>query len=235
MNTVANGRGRTRLLQLGVSLVLLLLVALACARGEAAPVVQPSQSSHPTPTAELPVLGKARDFELTNQDGVRVRLSDLRDKVVLMNFVYTSCPGACHLQNFDLLMVRNGLDEASRQGLALLSITFDPEVDTPQVLKEYAAARSFDIPGWHFLTGNPDEIARVTEAYGVVYELVPPSEHVHPGGEVHPHERGFNHMSQAFLIDPQGMGRKSYLGIQMGQQVFAIEEMLADVKSLLPR
>ncbi len=41
-------------------------------------------------------------------------------------------------------------------------------------------------------------------------------------------------MNQAFLIDQEGMGRKAYLGIQVGQQVFAIEEMLADVKSLLP-
>ncbi len=55
-----------------------------------------------------------------------------------MNFIYTSCPGACHLQNFDLLMVRKELNEASRQGLALVSISFDPEVDTPKVLKEYA-------------------------------------------------------------------------------------------------
>jgi protein SCO1/2 len=180
-------------------------------------------------------LGAPHDFELTNQDGARVRLSDLRGKVVLMNFIYTSCPSACQLQNFDLMMVRNGLDEASRKGLVLLSISFDPEVDTPQVLKEYAAARSFDVPEWEFLTGTIDEIARVTEAYGVEYKLAPAEEHVHPDGEVHPHQRAFNHLNQAFLIDPQGMGRKSYLGIQIGQQVFAIEEMLADVKSLLPR
>lgn len=232
---MASSRSRTRLLQLSLLVVSLVLIALACAREAASPVAPLPQSSHPTPTAELPVLGEAPGFELTNQDGARVKLSDFRGKVVLMNFVYTSCPGACHLQNFDLLMVRKGLDEASRQGLVLLSISFDPEVDTPQVLKEYAAARSFDVPGWHFLTGTPDEIARVTEAYGVVYELVPPEEHVHPGGEVHPHGRGFNHLNQAFLIDQQGMGRKAYLGIQIGQQVFATEEMLADVGSLLPR
>ena len=160
-------------------------------------------------------------------------MDDFRGKVMLMNFIYTSCPGPCHLQNFDLLVVRNGLDEASRQQLVMVSISFDPEVDTPQVLKEYAQAWGFDIPGWHFLTGSQDEIVKVMGEYGVFYELVSPEEHVHPGGEVHPHERGFNHMNQAVLIDQRGMIRRQYLGMQIGEQVLPREAMLEDVRALL--
>ena len=163
-----------------VMMVLSLLVVVSCGRSQPVSLPDTSKAGTTSHETELPVIGEAPDFELTNQDEARMRLSELRGKVVLMNFIYTSCPGPCHLQNFGLLIVRNGLDEASRQELVLASISFDPEVDTPQVLKEYARARGFDIPGWHFLTGSQEEIAKVTAEYGVVYELVPPETYVHP-------------------------------------------------------
>ncbi len=225
--------GRTGLTLFVLLLGCLLLVSPACSRAAPAPepVAPPSlTASFPQ---ELPLIAEAPDFELTDQDGARIRLSDHRGKIVLMNFIYTSCPTACQLQNLDFRNIRNGLDEASRLELALVSMSFDPEVDTPQVLKEYAQARGFYGPGWHFLTGSPEEVAAITDIYGVVYQLVPPEEHMHPDGEAHPHGRGFSHMNQAFLIDREGIVRKAYLGVQIGSQVFAVDEMIADIRSLL--
>ncbi len=225
--------GRTGLTRFVLLLGCLLLVSPACSREAPAPEpVAPPSLTAPIPQ-ELPLIAEAPDFELTDQDGARIRLSDHRGKIVLMNFIYTSCPSACQLQNLDFRNIRNGLDEASRLELALVSMSFDPEVDTPQVLKEYAQARGFYGPGWHFLTGSPEEVAAITDIYGVVYQLVPPEEHMHPDGEAHPHGRGFSHLNQAFLIDREGIVRKAYLGVQIGSQVFAVDEMLADIRSLL--
>ena len=219
---------------LAVTVVLLgILVAVGCSRNQPASAPEASEASQTPPATELPVIGEAPDFELTNQDGTRITLAELSGKVVLMNFIYTSCPTACQLQNFDLKSVWDSLDEASRRELVIVSISFDPEVDTPQVLKEYAQAWGFDIPGWYFLTGSQAEIAKVLGEYGVYYQLVPPEEHVHPDGEVHPHARGFSHMNQALLIDQDGMIRSQYLGIQIGGKVFPVESMLEDVLALL--
>ncbi len=200
-----------------VMMVLSLLVVIGCGGSQ----------------TELPVIGESPDFELTNQDGARITLAELRGKVVLMNFIYTSCPSACVLQSFDLKAVWDNLDEALRQEFVMVSISFDPEVDTPQVLKEYAQTLGFDIPGWYFLTGSQDEIAKVMGEYGVYYELVPAGEHTHPDGEVEFHERGFSHMNQAILIDQRGMMRSQYLGMQIGGQVLPRENMLEDVRALL--
>jgi cytochrome oxidase Cu insertion factor (SCO1/SenC/PrrC family) len=101
------------------------------------------------------------------------------------------------------------------------------------VLKEYTQVMGFDIPGWYFLTGSQDEIAKVMGEYGVYYELVPAGEHTHPDGEVEFHERGFSHLNQAVLIDQRGMIRSQYIGIQIGEQVLPRENMLEDVRALL--
>jgi protein SCO1/2 len=207
-----------------VMIVLGVLIAASCGGNQPAPAPEAS---------ELPVMREAPDFELTDQDETRITLAELSGKVVLMNFIYTSCPSACQLQNFDLKSVWGSLDEASRRELVIVSISFDPEVDTPQVLKEYAQSWGFDIPGWYFLTGSLEEVAKVLEEYGVFYELVPAGEHTHPDGEVEFHGRGFIHMNQAILIDQDGMIRSQYLGMQIGGQVLPRETMLEDVRALL--
>ncbi|MEK7281297.1 MAG: SCO family protein, partial [Chloroflexota bacterium] len=88
--------------------------------------------------------GPASEFELTNQNGKRVKLSDFQGRVVVMTFFYTTCPvNFCPLLNANLMQARDSLDEPLREKVVLLSITFDPEVDTPAVLKKYAKERGF--------------------------------------------------------------------------------------------
>ncbi|MFQ5856841.1 MAG: SCO family protein [Anaerolineae bacterium] len=183
----------------------------------------------------LPSLGKAQDFELTNQDGKRVQLSDFRGKVVLLNFIYTSCPDVCPLENFKFKAVRESLEEPLQDQLALISVSFDP-LDTPAVLKAYAKARGFDVLGWEFLTGSEEEIAGVTSAYGIFYRLVESGEqegshtHAHEDEtQKHQHAREFVHMAQSVLIDQEGMVRKQYLSIQD----LPTEDIVEDVKTLL--
>ena len=217
-----------------IMMVLSLLATASCGGSPLASSPDTSEASTTSHETELPVIGEAPDFELTNKDGARIRLSDLRGKVVLMTFFYASCPDdVCLMQNLDLMVVHRGLDEASRQNIALISISFDPEVDTPQVLMEYTQASGLDIPGWYFLTGSEDEIAKVTEEYGVAYELIPAEEETHSDGTIHHHSRAFRHLSQVVIIDQDGMVRSQYLGIQIGEQVLPRENMLEDIMVLL--
>ena len=164
-----------------------------------------------TPKEQLPILQEAPDFTLTNQDGLEVKLSDFRGKVVVMDFIYTTCPDVCGFMNHKLKSVRDQLEEELKQDLVLISVSFDPAVDTPEVLKQYAAEQGFDVPGWQFLTGTPEQIRQVTNDYGAVYELeVVEAGHEHENYQEHTHIRGFNHNIVIVLIDRDGMVRKTY-------------------------
>jgi len=226
MKTQMKEKNRIKNPLLLVLLGLCALLSQSCSNGQS--VASPNQD------LELSVLGEAQDFELTNRDESRVTLSDFRGKVVLITFIYASCPDdICLMQDFDLMAVRNGLNRASQEQLVLMSISFDPEIDTPQILKTYAEAKGFDIPNWYHLTGSQEEITKVTDEYGVSYELVPSEEETHADGTVHTHSRSFRHLSQVVIIDQEGMIRSQYLGIKIGEQVLPVENMLEDVKALL--
>ena len=107
------------------------------------------------------------DFELIDEQGKPARLSDSRGRLSLIEFIYTRCPlpDVCPRlsANFALLQRKFGRE------VALLSITIDPEHDTPAVLLEYAARWRADAGTWRFLTGDPPEIQRVAGMFGLVY------------------------------------------------------------------
>jgi protein SCO1/2 len=107
------------------------------------------------------------DFALTDQQGRTVRLSDLRGRVVAVNFIYTRCPlpEVCPRLSANFARVQKRL--GSR--VALLSITIDPRHDTPARLAEYAKIQGADPDGWRFLTGDPGEIGRVAGLFGMIY------------------------------------------------------------------
>jgi protein SCO1/2 len=109
------------------------------------------------------------DFRLTNQNRQPVALSDLGGKVVAINFIYTSCA----LPNFCLRIANNFgvLHRRFRarlgQDLMLLTVTFDPVHDTPEVLARYGRQWNADSATWHFLTGSAGEVRRVCQLFGV--------------------------------------------------------------------
>jgi protein SCO1/2 len=109
------------------------------------------------------------DFTLIDQKSRPVSLSDLRGKVVVLNFVYTSCP----LPNFCLRIANNFGVLQKRfkaqlgRDLVLLTVTFDPVHDTPEVLARYASQWDADAATWRFLTGPSDDVRRVCHLFGV--------------------------------------------------------------------
>jgi len=111
------------------------------------------------------------DFELLDQDGKVIRLSDYRGKAVVLTFIYTRCP----LPNFCPLMSKNFADLEQRLSkqfpgrYQLLSVTMDPEFDRPAVLKQYAAFYNANTKHWSFATGDSAQIQFVAELSGLTY------------------------------------------------------------------
>jgi protein SCO1/2 len=100
--------------------------------------------------------GAVPDFALTERNGDAVTLAQLRGKIWIADFIYTSCTDTCPLQTG--MMARLQEEYAGKPNLQLVSVTVDPERDTPQTLSVYAAKHSADAKRWFFLTGQRDRI-----------------------------------------------------------------------------
>src|SRR5204863_2803515 len=108
--------------------------------------------------ARLDVNQTVPDFTLTDQARKPVALSQLRGKVVVMNFIYTSCalPQFCYRMTNHFSVLQNRFAGRQARDLALLSITFDPARDTPERLADYAKEWEADAARWHLLRGLSD-------------------------------------------------------------------------------
>jgi protein SCO1/2 len=113
------------------------------------------------------------DFAMTTQDGGPLKLSDLRGKVVALTFIYTRCPlpDACPLLNRKFAEVADRLSSAPGRAerVRLLSVSFDPEHDTPQVLKKHAEIQGAKPPLWTFAVASHAELAKVAPSLGLSY------------------------------------------------------------------
>lgn len=113
------------------------------------------------------------DFTMIDQDGKSRKLSDLRGFVVVLTFIYTRCP----LPEFCPMMDRKFADlsravsatsdRASR--VRLVSLSFDPDHDTPEVLRKHAAIRGAQAPVWTYATATHEELARIAAPLGLVF------------------------------------------------------------------
>ena len=136
-----------------------------------APAVDAGLEQTPVTHVLVPVGALLPDFELTDQAGAAVSLSALKGKVVAVTFIYSRCPlpDYCPRMVENFRAVRARFADRMDRDLVLLTISFDPQYDTPQVLAQYATAMRAGGPGWHFLTGEPAKIERVCNAFGIQY------------------------------------------------------------------
>ncbi len=109
---------------------------------------------------------------LTDMNENTFNLSTPKTYVTLLTFIYTRCPlpDFCPLMSQKFQELQGPLMGQFGQSVRLLSISFDPEWDTPAVLREYAARYTRDTTTWRFATGSPEEIRRATEFFGVTVE-----------------------------------------------------------------
>lgn len=118
----------------------------------------------------FPVVSKqAPDFTLVDQQGRQTALSRFRGKLVLLNFIYTHCVDVCPITTASLQRVQQELIKRGwwATDVVFVSVTTDPERDSPAVLQVYARRYRTDSRGWYFLTGHPKVVRKVHAAYGV--------------------------------------------------------------------
>jgi protein SCO1/2 len=162
----------------------------------------------------LSVIGPAPAFTLIAQDGHRLALNGLRGKVVVVTFIYTSCTDTCPLLTAEMAALQNDLGPDFGSKVFFVSITVDPERDTPEVLSRYAQAHGANLAGWAFLTGTPEEVRTVARQYGVYVKQ-------HAAGDV-------AHTFLTSILDQRGTLRAQYVGVRSDP-----DELLRDLQSLL--
>jgi len=118
-----------------------------------------------------PVDKPAPDFALRDADGRATHLADLRGQVVVLHFVYTSCPDVCPLHAEKIAEIQAMVNQTPmREQVRFVTVTTDPERDTPSVMEGYGPAHGLDPVNWAFLTtlpGQPEDATRqLAKAFG---------------------------------------------------------------------
>jgi protein SCO1/2 len=113
----------------------------------------------------------APDFLLRDASGRAVEFADLRDRIVVLNFVYARCPDICPLHAEKIAEVQGMINATPMRNLVqFITVTTDPKSDTPAVLRTYGPTHGLDSANWTFLTIAPDQgedtTRRLAEAYG---------------------------------------------------------------------
>lgn len=153
------------------------------------------------------------DFKLTDQDGKTFNFSGSRGKLILVTFVYTTCPDVCPLLTAKFASIQRALDNQRFKDYWLLTITTDFERDSAPVLKNYAERFEADLRHWSFLTGTRSELAKVWKVFHVNVTKT-------QSGDV-------NHTTLTSLIDRQGKRRIDYYGVKWQDK-----EVLKDIRWL---
>jgi protein SCO1/2 len=109
----------------------------------------------------------APPFDLIDQSGRSISLASLGDLVLMVDFIYTSCPGPCPVQTSVQAALQRRVPESLRDDIHFVSISLDPEVDRPDVLLQYATVRGANLANWSFLTGPTPHVAEVAQRWGV--------------------------------------------------------------------
>jgi protein SCO1/2 len=131
----------------------------------------------------------------------------LRGKVVAVSFLYTACPDICPLLTQKLVEMQDALGNAFGDKIQFVSITLDPEHDSPEVLRDYAASwGEAKLAGWSFLRGQPAAVREVARRYGVY--------------AVKSAEGGIDHTLLTSIVDARGMLRVQYLGMRFDPAEF---------------
>jgi protein SCO1/2 len=139
------------------------------------PSNRPPRAFQHIPPRELIRRRHLPNVELMTQDGKRVYFYDdlVKDKIVVINFMYAHCEKLCPTMTANLVRVRKILHDRIGHDIFMYSITLKPEEDTSQVLKEYADMHGTG-PGWLFLTGKPADIELLRRSLG--FTTADPSE-----------------------------------------------------------
>src|SRR5471030_553847 len=108
------------------------------------------------------------DLPVVTQDGKTLHFYDdlIKGRIVVVSFIYTSCADLCPIETARLAEVKDKLGDAVGRDIFFISMSVDPEHDTPEMLKAFADAFDASAPGWQFLTGQPEDIKSINAKFG---------------------------------------------------------------------
>jgi protein SCO1/2 len=186
----------------------------------------PIPGQEPLPEATPEQVGKTvPDISLTNQDGKKFTFEDYRGKALAVTFIYRECP----LPEFCIKMSKQFSDMAkqiaadpeAKEKIRLLSISFDPERDTPEKLKQYGLGylggdANSDFTVWQLAVGTDKEVRAVADFFGLQYEKAPND------------QPQFNHSLVTAVISPEGKVTKIFSGGR-----WTPDQVFAELKSTL--
>ena len=163
---------------------------------------------------ERSVIGTVPDFHFTTQDGKTLSRADMLGKVWVVDFFFTRCPGPCPVMSSRMAEISKELKKA--QDVRLVSVTIDPEHDTPAVLSAYADRLNADPNRWIFLTGPKKEIDEFTTK-GMLHVLA-----TDPAGMP-------THSTRFLVIDREGKIRSA----RKLDEPELVQKLLIDIGGLL--
>lgn len=155
-----------------------------------------------------PVLSQLPEFSLVAADGKPFGSAELRGQVYVASFFFTSCRSICPAIMKGMARLQDGFARNEVQGIRLVSISVDPEHDTPQVLSDYGKALGVDPLRWTLLTGDPEQVRQLVVS-GFKTPDVPA-----PSGGAEPMD--IAHTGKLVLVDGAGRIRGYYDSTEMG-------------------
>ncbi|EHB62419.1 MULTISPECIES: SCO family protein [Paenibacillus] len=166
----------------------------------------------------LPVKMESPGFALTDLEGETVTDKDFDGKIRLTSFIFTRCPDICPATTANMVALQAELQEQGRfgNGVEFVSITFDPNNDTPEVLRQYADRMGIDQSGWTLLRGEEHEVKELASQYNFSIVRLDDGLFAHS-------------VTSLLLIDGQQRVRRIY---RMGEDM-ENDQILADIQTLL--
>lgn len=131
-------------------------------------------------TGELPELSVYNlPSEWTNQNGEDIKLEDLRGNIIVAVMIYTKCKAACPRLIADVRRIHSLVDEETNKQVKYVFVSIDPEVDTPETMKEFAKENQMDNNQWVFLRGSEEDTREFALVLGVGYKRISPIDFSH--------------------------------------------------------
>ena len=176
------------------------------------------QSPEITNNNPLRIGDKLPDYSLINQDNKIVKLSSFNGRVLVFTFIYTRCPipDFCPRMTQNFLNTLNILKKRNiNDNYHFLSVSFDPDFDTPETLKNYSNALSINNHNWSFATGDKKTINEFTSRFGIIVRQTKKS------------ITDWDHNLRTIVADTEGIVKKIYIG-----NLWTPEELAEDIKKI---
>ncbi len=164
-----------------------------------------------------------KSYNLINQEGEAVVFPDIiKGNITVMGFIFTHCPDICPMTTHNMYLTEKQLKKDGIENVKFVALSFDPDRDSPAVLKKFAEVRELDFKSWTLLTGEKTTVNELLKRFDV--KAIKTDETIDEEGNA---EYSMMHTDRISLIDAIGRLRKNYKGSTLN-----IEELINDIKTL---